>query len=105
MAPDAAWISPISSVPFCRHHSGRHNSHGYTQSVSTSDLRSLRDARSSSADSRLRDWGFRDVDRETSGDTVYLIWYNRSRGQCLQETMADGRVVSIDDIGSHPACR
>ena len=75
------------------------------RSVSDSDLRDLRDARASSADDQLRQWGFSDVDRETMGDTVYLIWYNRSRGQCLQETMADGRVVSIDDIGSHPACR
>lgn len=88
-----------------RHHSGRHNSHGYQQAVSSSDLNGLRDARASSADDELSGWGFSSVDRMTSGDTVYLIWYSRSRGQCLQETMADGRVVSIDDIGSHPACR
>lgn len=87
-----------------RHHSGRHD-RGYQRSVSSSQLDDLRDARASSADSELSGWGFKSVDRMTSGDTVYLIWYDRSRGQCLQETMADGRVVSIDDIGSHPSCR
>jgi Ni/Co efflux regulator RcnB len=88
-----------------RHHSGRHNSSGYQQGISSSDLNDLRNARASSADDQLSGWGFRSVDRMMSGDTVYLVWYDRSRGQCLQETMADGRVVSIDDIGQHPACR
>ena len=87
-----------------RHHSGRHD-RGYERSISNSQLDGLRDARASSADDELSGWGFSSVDRMTSGDTVYLIWYSRARGQCLQETMADGRVVSVDDIGSHPACR
>lgn len=49
--------------------------------------------------------GFRDVDSLSSGNTQYGIFYNPGSRQCIQLTMADGRVVSADDIKTHPKCR
>jgi len=49
--------------------------------------------------------GFTSVDSLTSGDTIYGIYYNAKTHQCVQLTNADDRVVSADDIGTHPRCR
>lgn len=84
-----------------REHSGRYD-HGYRQQAEISDLNG---ARASSADGALRDRGFRDVDALKTGNTAYTYWYSRATGQCLQMTVADGRVEDIRDIGSHPNCR
>lgn len=48
--------------------------------------------------------GFSNVDSMTMGNTQYGIYYNRATHQCVQLTMADGRVVSANDIGHHPNC-
>ena len=84
-----------------RHHSGRYD-RGYGTGAKYSDLDG---ARASSADSSLSDRGFRNVDGFKEGTAAYTIWYNRFSGQCLQMTVADGRVEDISDIGSHPGCR
>jgi len=49
--------------------------------------------------------GFADVDAITSGDTLYGIYYNPKTHQCVQLTNANNRVVSANDIGTHPKCR
>jgi hypothetical protein len=86
-----------------RHHdSGRHNRHGYTQRVGYEDLIG---ARASSADSELRNRGFRDVDGFKAGNTSYTIWYNRQSRQCLQMATEQGRAEIIENIGTHPTCR
>ncbi len=48
--------------------------------------------------------GFTNVDTLTSGDTVYGTYYNAKTHQCVQLTTKD-RVVSVDDVPSHPKCR
>ena len=84
-----------------RQHSGRYD-RGYGRQVEFSDLEG---ARASSADSALSDRGFRNVDGFKETATAYTIWYNRFSGQCLQMTVAGGRVVDLSDIRSHPGCR
>ena len=49
--------------------------------------------------------GFADVDTITSGNTIYGIYYNAKTHQCIQLTNADSRVVSADDIHTHPNCK
>jgi hypothetical protein len=49
--------------------------------------------------------GFNGVDTITTGNTIYGIYYNPSTKQCIQLTNADNRVVSADDIQTHPKCR
>jgi hypothetical protein len=49
--------------------------------------------------------GFRDVDSIQSGNTQYGIFYHPGSRLCIQLTMADGKVVSANDIKTHPQCR
>ena len=49
--------------------------------------------------------GFSGVDTITEGNTIYGIYYNAKTHQCVQLTNADNRVVSADDIGTHPNCK
>lgn len=49
--------------------------------------------------------GFKDVDSIQSGNTQYGIFYHPGSRLCIQLTMADGKVVSADDIKTHPNCR
>jgi hypothetical protein len=49
--------------------------------------------------------GFNSVDSLSSGETLYGIYYNAGTGQCVQLTNANNRVVSANDIGTHPNCR
>ncbi|MBK6925766.1 MAG: hypothetical protein IPH14_10950 [Thermomonas sp.] len=49
--------------------------------------------------------GFANVDTISETNTIYGIFYNRSTRQCIQLTMANSRVVSADDIQTHPNCR
>ncbi len=69
------------------------------------DWSDLRGARASSAMTQLERRGFRQVDNFTSGNTRYSIQYNDRRRQCIQLTIADGRIYDINDIGRHPECR
>lgn len=48
--------------------------------------------------------GFKNVDSFETGNTQYGIYYDRSTCMCAQLTMADGKVVSADDIHTHPKC-
>lgn len=49
--------------------------------------------------------GFKSVDSFGSGNTQYGIYYHPGAHLCVQLTMADGKVVSADDIKTHPKCR
>lgn len=49
--------------------------------------------------------GFKSVDSFESGNTQYGIFYHPRNHLCIQLTMADGKVISADDIHSHPKCR
>ncbi len=82
-----------------RHHSGRG---GY---VDTADFKDLRGARAAGGMDELERRGFRQVDNFTSGNTRYSIQYRPASRQCVQVTIADGRLESLDDIQTHPQCR
>jgi hypothetical protein len=50
--------------------------------------------------------GFKSVDSISAGNSSYGIYYNAKTHQCVQLTNDDkNRVVSADDIGTHPNCR
>ena len=53
----------------------------------------------------MNERGFRDVDSFSSGNTQYGIFWKADSRQCVQMTMADGRVVDVRDIGRNPNCR
>ncbi|WP_271680098.1 hypothetical protein [Thermomonas mangrovi] len=53
----------------------------------------------------MSEMGFRDVDTISSGDTTYGIYYHPASRTCVQLTMANGQVLSADDIKTHPKCR
>jgi hypothetical protein len=81
------------------YHTGRG---GYAQAARFGDLEGEDSIR---AIDRMSERGFVNVDDLESGNTQYGIFYNRNTGQCVQLAMAGGRVVSADDIQSHPKCR
>ncbi len=81
--------------------SHHHRRGGYAQVAQFKDLVG---AQASSADGSLRSRGFNDVDAFRSGSTLYTIWYNANTRQCLQMTVANGSVYSMDDIRTHPKC-
>ena len=85
------------------HHHGRHHRRGGYAAVA--QYADLQGARASSADSELRRRGFNDVDAFKSASTAYTIWARPASNQCLQMTVADGRVYDIRDIGTNPKCR
>ena len=49
--------------------------------------------------------GFTNVDTISSQNTLYGIYYNAKTHECIQLTNADSRVVSVNDIGTHPNCK
>jgi hypothetical protein len=49
--------------------------------------------------------GFTNIDSLTAGDTLYGTYYNAKTHQCVQLTNTRDRVVSVDDVDSHPKCR
>lgn len=82
--------------------SHHHNRGGYTQ---IADFKDLKNARAAGATEELGRRGFRQVDNFTSGDTRYGIYWRQASRQCLQVTIADGRIYDVADIGQHPNCR
>jgi hypothetical protein len=54
---------------------------------------------------RMAERGFNSVDYIESGDTQYSIYYNSNTRQCIQLTVANSKIVSADDIHTHPKCR
>jgi hypothetical protein len=89
-----------------RDHSGRYST-GYQAAHPHGNLAGLNNSSVTNANRRLNDWGFREVDQFGDANTGYGIWYNRSTGQCVQQTIDQRgrRTVDVRDIGHHPACR
>jgi len=85
-----------------RHRDDHRGRGGYQASVDVSDLEGDRAA---GAMTQLERRGFRQVDNFTSGNTRYSIQWNSGTEQCLQATIADGRIYDIRDIRTHPRCR
>lgn len=81
---------------------GHHNRGGY---VEVADFADLKDARAAGAMDDMERRGFQQVDNFTSGNTRYSIQWRRESRQCVQMTIADGRIYDIRDIGQHPECR
>ncbi len=80
-----------------------HHGHGgYDRKARFKDL--IGD-RGPSARSALGNRGFVRVDRFGDDNTRYSIMWRERSQQCLQVTIADGRVYDIRDIGRHPKCR
>ncbi|XVJ64316.1 MAG: hypothetical protein HEQ22_02690 [Sphingopyxis sp.] len=82
---------------------GHHYGGGGYQEVGT--FMDLNGARAAGADEEMRRRGFANVDSFKSGNTAYSIWNRRASRQCVQMTVADGRVYDIRDIQTHPRCR
>jgi hypothetical protein len=78
------------------------SSHGNSTAPQFKDLTGMDSIK---AIDKMSERGFRDVDSLQSGDTQYGIFYHPSSRLCVQLTMAKGRVVSADDIQTHPKCR
>lgn len=82
---------------------GRNQGYGYGDSREVPDLVGDRAA---GAEDELLGQGFRNVDGFASGnDGKGTVWWNRGTRQCLQMIVVNGRVDSLNDIGSHAACR
>lgn len=81
------------------HHHGRG---GYDRAATFKDLT---DARAAGGMSELERRGFRQVDNFSSGTTRYSIQWRPESRQCVQVTVADGRLYDLRDIGQHPKCR
>lgn len=79
-----------------------HRRGGYSQAA---DYKDLKGARAAGAMSDLENRGFTQVDNFTSGNTRYSIQWRAQSNQCLQVTIADGRIYDIADIRTHPKCR
>ena len=76
-----------------RTHGGRYS--GYHPYVSLDDLEG---ANAASADSALRQRGFRDTGGYKDGNKSFVTWYNASTRQCVQAVTRDGRIRHIDAI-------
>lgn len=82
--------------------SDHHGRGGYSQ---VAKFRDLKGVRASSGMDTLERRGFRQVDNFTSGNTRYSIQWRPQSRQCVQVTVADGRLYDLRDIGTHPKCR
>ena len=80
-----------SSAP-AAHHGGK---------AKTSDLKGMDAIKAFDV---MTERGFTNVDTLTAGDTIYGTYYNAKTHQCVQLT-TDHRVVSVDDVPTHPKCR
>ncbi len=65
----------------------------------------LQGARAAGALSDLESRGFRRVDAFQSGNDSGTVWWSGASRQCVQVITVDGRINSINDIGTHPRCR
>jgi hypothetical protein len=79
---------------------GGHTGHG----TAPQRVDDLNGTNSIAAIDRMSERGFASVDSMDEGNTQYGIFYNRGTHQCVQLTMADSRVVGVNDIGHHPKC-
>ena len=79
-----------------------HRRGGYSNVAAYKDVEGMRGDR---ARDLLGERGFSRVSRFGDDNTRYsIMWRSQSR-QCLQLTVADGRVYDVRDIGNHPDCR
>ena len=79
-----------------------HRRGGYSRIAQFRDVEGMRGPR---ARDILRERGFTRVSRFGDDNTRYsILWRSESR-QCVQLTIADGRVYDARDIGNHPDCR
>jgi len=76
-----------------RSNEGRYS--GYHPYVSIDDLVG---ANAASADSALRQRGFRDTGGYKQDGKSYVTWYNASTRQCVQAVTRDGRIKHLDPI-------
>lgn len=76
----------------------------YAQDDGDADYDDLVGTQAINAFDQMSSRGFVNVDYIESGDTAYTIYFRRSTRECVQLTSSDNRVLSIDDIGSHPKC-
>lgn len=53
----------------------------------------------------LKARGFVNVDSFSSGDTLYGIYFYKAKKLCVQTTSANGAIIDIRDIKTHPKCR
>ncbi len=81
------------------HHSGRGGYRSYAQ------INDLNGARAAGGMSELERRGFRQVDNFATGNTRYSIQWQPQSRQCVQVTIADGKLYDVRDIGQHPKCR
>jgi hypothetical protein len=83
------------------------NYHNYTgnNQASGAHFKDLQGTPAISGFDRMAERGFTSVDYMESGNTQYSIYYNRSTRQCIQLTVANNKILSADDIHTHPNCR
>ena len=83
---------------------GSHAGHGTTGSHAGS-IAGIQGMDGVAAFDELMARGFTNVDSFSSGDTLYGIYYYPASRLCVQTTSADGRILDIRDIETHPKCR
>nr|WP_298897881.1 hypothetical protein [uncultured Altererythrobacter sp.] len=79
-----------------------HRRGGYSSVARYKDVEGMRGPR---ARGLLNDRGFSRVSRFGDDNTRYSIMWRSDSRQCIQLTIADGRVLDARDIGNHPDCR
>lgn len=79
--------------------------HGHGGYYQVAEYKDLKGARAAGAMDELNRRGFAQVDNFTSGNARYSIQWRATSRQCLQATIADGRIYDIRDIQTHPNCR
>ena len=82
--------------------SHHHRRGGYSRIAQFKDVEGMRGPR---ARDLLADRGFTRVSRFGDDNTRYSIMWRSESRQCIQLTIADGRVYDARDIGNHPDCR
>lgn len=75
-----------------------------TKSIQPPSYKDLAGKDSISALDIMTERGFKSVDSFESGNTQYVIYHHPSSHLCIQLTMADGKMISGDDIHTHPKC-
>ena len=80
---------------------GNGNGNGY----GNPGYRDLIGARAAGATDELDRRGYAQVDNYASGNRRYSIRWREPSRECIQVTVASGRINDIRDIGSHPRCR
>jgi hypothetical protein len=77
-----------------------HGSHGgrYSGYQSYFNMNQLVGERASSAESTLRDRGFRDVDGYKRKNASHVVWWNSVTRQCLDVKTKEGRIANVETL-------